>query len=185
MKACLLLALCILPASLVAQGPRAIADGGWAQDPPALSSLVAFARGQSELRVAVTRYLEDRAVIQRRYEVEYSPVRHERLRRFYQDWQRRLAELDFDGLSPEGRVDYVLMENRVRYQVAYMIGGLQYRALRDELVTSGRMTERQFHDAILQAGAMPVEMVRAQLTGQTLRRDYRAQWRFAGEPLLK
>ena len=64
------------------------------------------------------------------------------------------------------------------YQVAYMIGGLQFRALHKELVESGRMTNRQFHDAILQGGRMPVEMVRARLENRPLTRDYRAQWRF-------
>ncbi|HUF50036.1 MAG TPA: DUF885 family protein [Longimicrobiales bacterium] len=69
------------------------------------------------------------------------------------------------------------------YQVGYMMGGLQFRALRRELVESGRMTERAFHDAILQGGRMPVEMVRARLLGGTaLRPDYRAQWRFLGDP---
>jgi hypothetical protein len=70
------------------------------------------------------------------------------------------------------------------YQVAYMMGGLQFRALRRELVDSGRMTDRQFHDAVLQGGTMPVELVRARLTGGAgLTRDYTARWRFAGDPL--
>jgi uncharacterized protein (DUF885 family) len=69
------------------------------------------------------------------------------------------------------------------YQVAYMMGGMQFRALREELVGSGRMTERAFHDAVLQAGSMPVEMVRALLTDQSLARDYASRWRFAGDPL--
>lgn len=112
-----LLALGILPGTLLAQGTPAGTDTAWAEDPPALSSLVAFARGQSDLRVAAIRYVEDRAAIQRRYAVEYSPVRHERLRRFYQEWQRRLADLDFDALNPEGRIDYVLMRNRVRHDI--------------------------------------------------------------------
>ena len=64
------------------------------------------------------------------------------------------------------------------YQVAYMIGGLQFRAMHRELVESGRMTNRQFHDAILQGGPMPVEMVRARLENLPLTRDYRAHWRF-------
>ena len=68
------------------------------------------------------------------------------------------------------------------YQAAYMLGGLQFRALHRDLVTSGRMTERDFHDAILQSGSMPVEMVRAVLTAQPLRRDYAASWRFADQP---
>jgi uncharacterized protein (DUF885 family) len=66
------------------------------------------------------------------------------------------------------------------YQIAYMMGGLQFRALRDELVVRGGMTDRAFHDAVLKAGAMPVEMVRALLVRAPLSRDYRTQWRFAG-----
>ena len=68
------------------------------------------------------------------------------------------------------------------YQAAYMIGGLQIRALYKELVETGRMTARAFHDAILQGGRMPIEMVRARLMGELLPRDYTARWRFAGDP---
>jgi hypothetical protein len=39
------------------------------------------------------------------------------------------------------------------------------------------MSAREFHDAILQGGRMPVEMVRARLTGQELSRDHEGQWR--------
>ena len=66
------------------------------------------------------------------------------------------------------------------YQVAYMMGGLQIRALHRELVASGKMTDREFHDAILQGGSMPIEMVRASLTKQTLSRDHVPAWKFAG-----
>jgi hypothetical protein len=67
------------------------------------------------------------------------------------------------------------------YQAAYMLGGLQFRALHREFVASGRMTDRQFHDAVITGGSMPVEMVRARLLKQSLARDHRASWRFAGE----
>ncbi|NIM52849.1 MAG: DUF885 family protein [Gemmatimonadales bacterium] len=65
------------------------------------------------------------------------------------------------------------------YQAAYMLGGMQIRALREELVGSGRMTNREFHDAILQGGRMPIEMVRARLRGEAPARDFRSSWRFA------
>jgi uncharacterized protein (DUF885 family) len=65
------------------------------------------------------------------------------------------------------------------YQLAYMMGGLQFRALHAELVERGRMTDRQFHDRVLMSGAMPVEMVRAVLTDQKLPRNYRASWKYA------
>jgi hypothetical protein len=64
------------------------------------------------------------------------------------------------------------------YQLAYMIGGLQFRALHAELVGAGTMTDREFHDAVLTGGIMPVELVRARLTRQPLSPDYRAGWRF-------
>ena len=39
------------------------------------------------------------------------------------------------------------------------------------------MTNRQFHDAVIQGGKLPVEMVRARLTQQKLPRDYDASWK--------
>jgi len=65
------------------------------------------------------------------------------------------------------------------YQAAYMIGGLQLRALHAELVDTRKMTEREFHDAVLQGGPMPIAMVRARLEKLVLTRDGAAPWRFA------
>lgn len=65
------------------------------------------------------------------------------------------------------------------YQMAYMIGGLQLRALHEELVASGRMEERAFHDAVIQGGPMPIAMVRARLAGLPISRGGVAPWRFA------
>lgn len=64
------------------------------------------------------------------------------------------------------------------YQIAYMVGGLQFYNLHRELVGSTKMTNREFHDAILKEGAVPVELVRAILTKQKMTPDYKAKWRF-------
>ncbi|CAN5154859.1 DUF885 family protein [soil metagenome] len=64
------------------------------------------------------------------------------------------------------------------YQIAYMIGAKQYYALRGELVTSGKIKEKEFHDAILKNGPISVEMVRALLSNQKLSRDFKTTWRF-------
>ena len=69
------------------------------------------------------------------------------------------------------------------YQAAYMLGGLQIRALHEQLVVGGEMSEREFHDTILKGGRMPIEMVRARLLGEVPARDFRAAWRFYGDPL--
>jgi uncharacterized protein (DUF885 family) len=64
------------------------------------------------------------------------------------------------------------------YQCGYMLGGLQLRALHQEIVGGGQMTELQFHDAILKLGPIPVELIRASLRDLPLTRDYTAQWKF-------
>lgn len=64
------------------------------------------------------------------------------------------------------------------YQIAYMVGGLQFQALHRELVLDGNMTERQFHDAILKGGPMPVAVVRARLRGDSLANGLPADWKF-------
>lgn len=64
------------------------------------------------------------------------------------------------------------------YQLAYMTGAFQFYALKKELVDSGKMTYKQYHDAVMQENAMPVEMVRAILTNQSLTRDFKSSWKF-------
>ena len=67
------------------------------------------------------------------------------------------------------------------YQVGYMMGAIQLRTLYADLVKSGKMPEKDFHDSILQGGIMPIEMVRAHITGTKLPRDHVSSWKFAGE----
>ncbi len=64
------------------------------------------------------------------------------------------------------------------YQIAYMMGGLQFYNLHRELVDSKKVSDKQFHDAILREGPISVELVRAILTKQKLSKDYKANWRF-------
>lgn len=64
------------------------------------------------------------------------------------------------------------------YQIAYMIGALQFYSLKKELVDTRKMSYKQFHDAILQENNLPVEMVRALLTRQPLTKDFKTSWRF-------
>jgi uncharacterized protein (DUF885 family) len=67
------------------------------------------------------------------------------------------------------------------YQAAYLLGGLQIRSLRKELVESGKMTDRAFHDAVLEENSIPIEMVRASLTKQKLTPGFTSGWKFYGQ----
>ena len=64
------------------------------------------------------------------------------------------------------------------YQAAYMLGGLQIRSMYKQLVESGTMSHRQFHDAILRENSIPVKMIRASLTNQPLKPNVPDEWRF-------
>ena len=64
------------------------------------------------------------------------------------------------------------------YQIAYMIGGLQIMALKRELVDSGKMTFKQFHDSFIQQNMLPIEMERAILENTPPGKDFKAGWRF-------
>jgi len=64
------------------------------------------------------------------------------------------------------------------YQIAYLIGGLQQYSMHKELVDPGKMTNRQYNDALLKENRIPIEMIRASITKQKLTRDFVTNWKF-------
>ena len=59
-----------------------------------------------------------------------------------------------------------------------MMGGLQFMALKNEMIGENKMSLKQFHDAVLQQNSMPVEMLRNILTNQPPNEPYKTSWRF-------
>jgi hypothetical protein len=64
------------------------------------------------------------------------------------------------------------------YQAAYLLGGLQIRSLRRELVDSGQMTEKQFHDEVMRQGSMPIAWLRLAMMRTPLTPDTPVTWEF-------
>lgn len=64
------------------------------------------------------------------------------------------------------------------YQLAYMIGGLQFKSMYSEFVESGKMSSKEFHDTIMRSGEMPVAYLRARLQGKALKKDHVFTWNF-------
>jgi uncharacterized protein (DUF885 family) len=64
------------------------------------------------------------------------------------------------------------------YQAAYLLGGLQLRGLRKELVDSGRMPEKVFHDRLSILGVLPVALHRLAILPGRLTRTMEVDWRF-------
>lgn len=62
------------------------------------------------------------------------------------------------------------------YQAGYYLGAMQLYALRNEARLI--MKEKEFHDRILKANQMPIELFRALIMDKKLTRDYKTNWRF-------
>jgi uncharacterized protein (DUF885 family) len=92
-----------------------------------------------------------------------------------------MERVGFDRANAEGEVRRSFNGSYPPiYQCAYMLGALQFYALHKELVGSGNVTNRAFHDAIYREGNMPVEMVRLAVNSQKITRDYQTSWKFYG-----
>src|SRR5882724_12270496 len=70
----------------------------------------------SEMRPLIERYTVDRGSLTRSYPVSISPVRAARFRQLYSDWLAQLQKMNFDSLSQEGKVDYLLLKNHLEYE---------------------------------------------------------------------
>jgi hypothetical protein len=69
------------------------------------------------------------------------------------------------------------------YQAAYLLGGLQLRGLRREVVDTRQMTELQYHDEVMRQGSMPIALLRLAVNKRIrLERDMTIDWRFYGDP---
>src|SRR5262245_59955228 len=71
----------------------------------------------SEMRAAIERYTVDRGSLSRSYTVNYSANRRDRFRKFYSDWLASLQKLDFDSMSQDGKIDYLLFKNHLEYEL--------------------------------------------------------------------
>lgn len=99
------------------------------------------------------------------------------------------AQQSIDMLVNEVGHEYANAEAEVRrsfatsytpplYQMAYMTGGLQFYALRNEMLEKG-WTEKQFHDRVLQENMMPVELLRSLIQELPLNKDFKTSWKFS------
>jgi uncharacterized protein (DUF885 family) len=71
--------------------------------------------------------------------------------------------------------------NQPLYQAAYLLGGLQLRGIRKELVDGHVMTNKQFHDEVMRQGNMPIALIRLAVTKMKLTPDMDINYKFAGE----
>lgn len=69
------------------------------------------------------------------------------------------------------------------YQAGYYLGAMQLYALRQEVLSKGILGEKEFHDRVLKANQMPIELLRALILGEDLSRDFKSTWKFYGDKM--
>lgn len=98
------------------------------------------------------------------------------------------AQEAIDFLVDEVGHEYANAEAEVRrsftggtpplYQIAYLVGGLQFYALRNELIKQG-WTEKEYHDSVMKENRMPIEILRLLLMDKDFSKGYKTQWKFS------
>jgi uncharacterized protein (DUF885 family) len=66
---------------------------------------------------SIERYTVDRGTLTRSFPVAVSRARRERFKKFYHDWLVSLLSMDFDSMSQDGKIDYVLFKNHLEYEL--------------------------------------------------------------------
>ena len=75
------------------------------------AGFAADAGNEPRMPAIIEQFSADRMSLQRTYALDISPVRAERFTKFYADELSQLASLDFDRLSHDDQVDYLLLKN--------------------------------------------------------------------------
>jgi hypothetical protein len=81
-----------------------------------LDSSLTLDQSKSEMRPYIQLFTADLEALDRYYSIPFAESRIKRFTAFYDDWLTRINQINFDGLSPEGKVDYILFENYLHFQ---------------------------------------------------------------------
>jgi uncharacterized protein (DUF885 family) len=96
----------------------------------------------SEMRAAIERYTADRGSLTRSYPVAISPARRARFKKFYEEWLASLKPLDFDSMSQDGKIDYLLFKNHLEYELRQLdIQAQQLAAIEPLVPFAGTMID--------------------------------------------
>src|SRR5436190_11515669 len=109
-----LIIICLIAASSLAPGQtpteakaesRQVSEGSGAD--PSLSLM----------RGLIETYSTDQAALKRSQNIDVSTARAERLRRFYEEQLRKLDAVEFKPLDQDGRIDFLLLQNQLRFEL--------------------------------------------------------------------
>ena len=101
----------VLTAALLLS-PAVVGAAQTSNSPPA-----APAPDSGRMPEMIGRFSTDLAALERYYNISISKTRWDRLGRFYRDELQKLEALDFDSLDQDGRIDYLLLRSKLRFEL--------------------------------------------------------------------
>ncbi len=69
----------------------------------------------SLMRSMIEHFAADRSSLQKKYEFTLAPNYSDRMGQFYRAYQMDLQRIDFSALDQDGKIDYLLLRNRLEY----------------------------------------------------------------------
>ena len=67
----------------------------------------------NEMIDVINTFRADKFALRRTYNIRESKEYYERYNQFYSAWETKLKSIDFNGLSKDGKADYVLLRNLI------------------------------------------------------------------------
>ena len=91
--------------------------------------------GGAELQDTVRFFSSDRQHVGRAYQMPWSQPRFERFEKLFREWQDRLPGSDFKALNQQGRIDYLLLRNKLAWELDRITFQRQQLAEMEELLS--------------------------------------------------
>ena len=88
----------------------------------------------NELAAVVSRYQTDAFAMTRRYDASGSPDQRRRFREWQAGWSARVNGIDFNRLSKEAKVDWILLDNEIDHERDLFARGEKQRVEMQSLV---------------------------------------------------
>ena len=92
--------------------------------------VVGFDQSTSRMRTILERYAVDRNALSRANRIPMSRTFRERMRRFYTDWAKSMDAVNFQSMTSDGQIDFLLLKNQLRYELRQ----LDYREKRNSQI---------------------------------------------------
>src|SRR5690349_13708866 len=89
----------------------------------------------SNLQDFVREFQADWGSVSGFYELPWSETRFDRLASLFKGWKDRLTKVDFDHLNQQGRIDYLLVRNKLDHEFSSLSLGRKRLAEMEELLS--------------------------------------------------